>query len=146
MTDGSIRVSDAERDHVVAALQEHFTQGRLSLDELHERVADAYTSTTRADLHRLTIDLPDPDVGVPTDSHRASTGVPPRPHVRLVPVVLVVAVLVGCVIPFAYLGIVPVAAVCVLLAYRHDSGRWPRWLVSATTRQVNQTAHRPMIP
>ena len=34
----SIRVSDADRDRVTARLREHFAEGRLTSDELDERI------------------------------------------------------------------------------------------------------------
>ena len=54
----NVRVSDAERDAVAAQLREHYAQGRLSLDELNERLDRAFASRTRADLHAVTSDLP----------------------------------------------------------------------------------------
>lgn len=53
-----IRASDAERDEVVRQLSEHAGTGRLTLDEFEQRMGLAYAATTRADLARLTADLP----------------------------------------------------------------------------------------
>jgi hypothetical protein len=53
-----IRVSDAEREFVVARLQHATTEGRLSLDEMGDRVSSAYASVTRLELDRLVDDLP----------------------------------------------------------------------------------------
>ncbi len=53
-----VRASDEERHQVVEQLGEHASQGRLSLAELEERVAQAYAATTRAELAELTKDLP----------------------------------------------------------------------------------------
>jgi hypothetical protein len=59
MTDVSrIRVSDAEREFVVAQLQHATTEGRLSLDELGDRVSGAYAAVTRLELDELVDDLP----------------------------------------------------------------------------------------
>jgi hypothetical protein len=52
------RVGDAERDHVVALLQEHCADGRLALDELSERVGAALAARTRGELERTLADLP----------------------------------------------------------------------------------------
>jgi hypothetical protein len=52
------RVSDAERDLVIRRLQEHCATGRLSLDELTERVAEVQSARTSADLAAVTGDLP----------------------------------------------------------------------------------------
>jgi hypothetical protein len=53
-----LRVSDAERDAAAALLQEHCAAGRLTVEELAERVELAYRAVTTADLDRLLADLP----------------------------------------------------------------------------------------
>lgn len=57
-TDWNVRVSDAERDSVAAQLREHYAQGRITLDELNERLDRAFASRTRTDLNAVTSDLP----------------------------------------------------------------------------------------
>ncbi len=54
-----IRASDSEREQVVQRLSEQASLGRLTLAELEERIGLAYDATTRAELARLTADLPD---------------------------------------------------------------------------------------
>jgi hypothetical protein len=62
VTDPDLRVSHAEREQVVAALQRHTAAGRLTLDEFSERVDHALAAVTRADLAKVTGDLPaEPD-------------------------------------------------------------------------------------
>ena len=58
----AIRASDGERDQVVAQLQRHFADGRLTQAELEERVGAALAARTRDELHALTADLPGADV------------------------------------------------------------------------------------
>jgi hypothetical protein len=53
-----IRASDAEREAVVHRLTESAAMGRLTLDELEERIGLAYAATTRGELAKLTADLP----------------------------------------------------------------------------------------
>jgi hypothetical protein len=53
-----LRVSDDERERVVSLLHRHGAAGRLTHDELDERVGLALGARTRADLERLTADLP----------------------------------------------------------------------------------------
>jgi hypothetical protein len=53
-----LRTSDAERDRVAGELREHAAQGRLSVDELAERLERVYTTRTRGELGPLTADLP----------------------------------------------------------------------------------------
>ena len=54
-----IRVGDTERDAAAAALAEHFAQGRLTLDELSERLDATLTATTHGELSEAARDLPD---------------------------------------------------------------------------------------
>ena len=56
--DGALRIGDADREAVAAALREHFALGRLTLEELLARVEAAFTAATRGELSRLTRDLP----------------------------------------------------------------------------------------
>lgn len=55
-----IRVSDADRNGVIERLQEATSEGRLSLDELDVRIADALAARTWPDLDALVDDLPGP--------------------------------------------------------------------------------------
>jgi hypothetical protein len=54
----AVRVSDAERDRVALALRDHLVAGRLTLEELSERVDAAYTARTVSDLDAALADLP----------------------------------------------------------------------------------------
>jgi uncharacterized membrane protein len=53
-----LRVGDAERESTATALREHYAQGRLSTDELNERLDAAFSATTHGQLERVTDDLP----------------------------------------------------------------------------------------
>ncbi|MFG1942810.1 DUF1707 domain-containing protein [Nonomuraea sp. NPDC048826] len=53
-----LRIGDAEREQTMAALREHFAQGRLTHEELDERLDQALTARTARDLARITSDLP----------------------------------------------------------------------------------------
>jgi hypothetical protein len=64
-----IRTSDADRERVTARLREHFAEGRLTSEELDERVAAALSARTFGDLRRVMADLPEPAPAPP---------VPPR--------------------------------------------------------------------
>jgi hypothetical protein len=55
-----MRVGDAERDAVAADLGEHYTAGRLTLDELHERLEAVFAAKTFGQLARIMSDLPGP--------------------------------------------------------------------------------------
>jgi len=58
--DVDLRASDADRERVAQTLREHYSAGRLSDDDLSERVETAYAARTTADLAALTADLPSP--------------------------------------------------------------------------------------
>jgi hypothetical protein len=57
-TGSNIRVGDAEREVVATQLREHYADGRLTLDELNERLDQAFAAKTRTDLGAVTRDLP----------------------------------------------------------------------------------------
>ena len=58
--DEHIRASDADRDRVTARLQEHFAAGRLTRDELDERIAAVLHAKTFGELRPPLADLPEP--------------------------------------------------------------------------------------
>ena len=53
-----IRISDADRNHVIDRLQHATSEGRLSLNELDVRITDALAARTWSELHPLVDDLP----------------------------------------------------------------------------------------
>src|SRR5579859_2247300 len=57
---GIMRVSDADREQAADVLREAAGQGRISMDELDERLELAYAAKTYADLAAVTHDLPQP--------------------------------------------------------------------------------------
>jgi hypothetical protein len=97
--DHGLRASDDEREWVIDRLRVHTGEGRLTPDELGERIDLAYASKTRGDLVRLLRDLPErlPPSGAVVARRPAHQ--PPRRHrrraPRWVPLALVAAVLVG---------------------------------------------------
>jgi hypothetical protein len=58
--DHDIRIGDAERDATMAQLREHFAAGRLTFDELTERIDLALTAKTQGHIDALMADLPRP--------------------------------------------------------------------------------------
>jgi len=53
-----MRAGHAEREAVAAELREHYASGRLTLDELNERLDKTFAAKTRGDLEELMRDLP----------------------------------------------------------------------------------------
>jgi Domain of unknown function (DUF1707) len=58
--DYDIRIGDAERDAAMVQLREHFVAGRLTFDELTERIDGALAARTQRHIDRLLADLPRP--------------------------------------------------------------------------------------
>jgi hypothetical protein len=55
-----VRASDAERDAVIDQLREAAAEGRLTMEELTDRIEIAAHAVMRSELERLTADLPAP--------------------------------------------------------------------------------------
>jgi hypothetical protein len=58
MDESNLRVGDVERQEAADALQHHYVAGRLSTEELAERVRQATAARTRAELNAVLRDLP----------------------------------------------------------------------------------------
>ncbi len=58
MLSPELRAADVDRRRVVADLQRHYADGRLTTEELRERIGQAMTARTYADLDGLQRDLP----------------------------------------------------------------------------------------
>jgi len=54
----NVRVGDADREAVAAQLREHYADGRLTLDELNERLDQTFAAKTRTELDTVMRDLP----------------------------------------------------------------------------------------
>jgi hypothetical protein len=81
-----MRASDTDRDRVAAALREHLAAGRLTTDELEERLESTYAAKTLGDLQVITRDLPEHDLyDLPVPATRSSYSTPPsmRHHAGL---------------------------------------------------------------
>ncbi len=98
--DDGIRASDADREHVTAWLREHFAAGRLTPDELDERISAALNAKTYGELRQLMADLPGPVPAAPRATQRLSRAAPPQVVRRrgprflpVVPLVLLAALL-----------------------------------------------------
>ncbi len=77
------RVSDTERDEVVALLREHVVEGRLTLDEFSERIGRALQAVTRADLDAVLKDLPGARLPEPAPDAAATPRESRRWHVAV---------------------------------------------------------------
>ena len=91
--DDRIRISDADRERIAARLRDHYAEGRLSSEELEERITATFNAKTFGDLGGVMADLPDPELAPPVQARpMPPLGMPPRIVVhrgpRLLPLLL----------------------------------------------------------
>ena len=65
------RASDAERDTFCAILQRHFADGRLSEEELSQRLDTAMHARSLGELYALVSDLPDLPIEITSTLRRS---------------------------------------------------------------------------
>lgn len=68
-----MRASDTDREQVAERLREAAGHGRLTMDELDERLERAYAAKTYAELQPLTRDLPAPGTAAPLPAAASPT-------------------------------------------------------------------------
>ena len=112
MTYSELRASDAERERVVTFLRDHALLGRLTDEELEERIGLAYASITVGDLEQLIADLPrasrQPAPRRASSPAKQRSGPPPA----LVAGGIGALILTG--LPFALMGVVLAVGVALL--------------------------------
>jgi hypothetical protein len=115
-----LRASDAERERTATLLRDHAGDGRLTPEELDERLDAAYAARTVGELQALTRDLPAADPPA-----RARTRALDRPGAReraLHAIGLVVLVNVAC--------------NAIWLATGADGSWWPKWVLLASVLRL----------
>ena len=80
MDSSELRAGDADREKVAERLRIALEEGRLNLHEYDERLRDAFSSKTYADLDKLLADLP--NVTPPSQQQLAVPGEAPLPAER----------------------------------------------------------------
>jgi uncharacterized protein DUF1707 len=116
--DRSFRASDEDRERLVAVLREQMVTGRLTGDELDQRVGAAYAAKTWDDLRELIRDLP---VTVRFSDERVPAPPPPQgwpsPRARrpspLIPIAIVWLVIL--VLSDRLIFLAPVAAFAMIV-------------------------------
>ncbi|TDD94503.1 DUF1707 SHOCT-like domain-containing protein [Actinomadura rubrisoli] len=81
-----IRASDSDRDRVAASLREHCAMGRITMDEMHERLESVYGAKTLGQLQAVTADLPEEDLyqlPVPATQPKSTVAPAKRPSAEL---------------------------------------------------------------
>ncbi|HEX6700113.1 MAG TPA: DUF1707 domain-containing protein [Gaiellaceae bacterium] len=97
----AVRASDADRERAATALGEAAAHGRLTLDELTERLDRAYAARTQTELEELVADLPAGTASAParvkstTRIVAVMSGVEKTRRWRLAPKAKVIAVMGG---------------------------------------------------
>jgi hypothetical protein len=122
-----IRASDADRERVVDDLRLHTGDGRLTVDELTQRIDRAYAAKTLADLDELLVDLPAPGNRVaPARAALAARVVPRRP------------------LPFvaARYALLDAAAVVIWFFTGRGGEFWPIWVIILTAMLFARRALR----
>jgi hypothetical protein len=114
--DDRIRISDADRDRIIGRLNHHFAEGRLTQEELDDRVTRVLHAKTFGDLRGVMADLPEP-VSVPPGAPHLPPGAPQwvmrRRRPRILPLVAL-ALLVALFIPVGGLLLFALKALVVI--------------------------------
>jgi hypothetical protein len=83
-----LRISDTDRDRTAEVLREAHAHGRITVDELDERLTSVYSAKTYADLVPITRDLPAvKDAAAPPQNVRSSR-IGGMPRFRMSPAIL----------------------------------------------------------
>jgi hypothetical protein len=116
-----LRASDAERERTALVLRDHAAAGRLTPEELDERLDVAYAARTVGELEALARDLP---AAVPphAGARRRALDRPGARERALHAVGLVVLVNVAC--------------NAIWLATDADGSWWPKWVLLATVLRL----------
>lgn len=149
-TTSGLRIGDADREAAVAALREHFAQGRLTMEEFHHRLELVFAAKTDSDLAAITRDLP--PIATPLAGAggadpgfrdwRAGSG--PRRRSGFAAfagfiVVILALILIAFILPVAFIGTVISRSLLFLLmallfGRRGILRRFRRWLPKAMRR------------
>jgi hypothetical protein len=109
----ALRASDAEREQTATVLREHTAAGRLTPEELSERLDAAYAARTVAELDALTHDLPPLPVAAAAPARSAARE---RARRRVLHAA-------------GFLVLVNVACVAIWLASGASDAFWPKWVL-----------------
>jgi len=125
----NLRVADADREQLIDELREHAVAGRLTSEELEERIGGAYSASTRAHLDALRADLPVSSTSVKLALRKRKTQLRRR--------LLQEA--------GASLG-VSLLSVGIWLASGPSGSFWPGWVIAVTLLPVVRDAWRLLGP
>jgi hypothetical protein len=93
-----LRASDADRERVARVLHEALGEGRLTVSEVDERLAQVYGAKTLGELEPITRDLPGHALAMPVPPPMPAPGIPPSSRIGGTPTSTVaVAIMSGSV-------------------------------------------------
>lgn len=118
MWESGLRASDADREQVAEQLRMAAAEGRLSPEELDQRLGDAFRARTYGELASLLADLPGPGMMLARPASPASL-------LSTVKLAVVLAVLLPIAVPL-FVGIV---AASILIGHSVIVGLLPVWLL-----------------
>ena len=98
----NLRASDADRERVARTLSDHGAAGRLTTDELEERLALALEARTMGDLEDLMADLPVARDPVRAEARREAARRGFREHLRTYVMVMVLLVAIWALTGMGY--------------------------------------------
>lgn len=124
----ALRASDAERERTATLLREHCAAGRLTPEELGDRLEDAYGARTVGDLQALVGDLP-ADPGPPAAGMASRGRSPAREQARM-----------RLLHATGLALLVSLAAVAIWLATGGDGSFWPKWVMLVSAIRIAFTA------
>jgi len=87
-----VRIGDAERDQTISVLSRHTGDGRLTLEEFEDRVAEVLSARTAADLQHALRELP---VDTPSTTRRSMPGLHVPTRLLTIAIVIVAVLAVG---------------------------------------------------
>ncbi len=143
--DEHIRASDADRDRITARLQEHFAEGRLTRDELDERVATVLHAKTFGELRGVLADLPEPAPAAQAAPARlAGRSWPARRHpVRLAPLFLLLLLTAVLLPPGGWLVLALLKVVLIFWLLAMLAGVLVAGRIRRRIRQAARAGYRP---
>jgi hypothetical protein len=123
----SLRIADADREQLIDELREHAIAGRLTSDELEDRIGGAYGASTRGQLDALRADLP-----------VSSTSVKLALVKRKVQLRRRLAQEAGGALGVSALSV----GIWLLTGHGHHGDFWPAWVIGVTMLPVIRDAWR----
>ncbi|HZV74698.1 MAG TPA: DUF1707 domain-containing protein [Conexibacter sp.] len=118
----ALRASDAERERTAVILRDHAAAGRLTPEELDERLDAAYAARTVGELDALVHDLP-------ADAAAPVARTPPRSAARE-------AARRRLLHAIGQAVLVSAAAIAIWLATGADGSFWPKWVVLVSAIRI----------